>query len=285
MIEIQIRYDRKRGCGWRKPGAKYLIAGSLSAPCGKLPHFLTFCPTCGGGIVSWPWPRRPVGFCPTCGGGIKPMRGWRWIDAALVFAGVHCDDPTRLDCQGCILADPPHRAGLIWIGDTFYSPEEFVAEAEQLGISRRIACVPKGFEVGKTLVLVASRHVPRYGTNDALFQDLPTRTGPAIFAAFIPRAIDYVVKGTESQEELERLVKQGCTLVKVERVYPDARTEGACGEPAVAGSSDLRARDHGAADGPADGGRDGSASVCEVPPAAHEGAAGGGDLPAAEAAG
>ncbi len=95
-----------------------------------------------------------------------------------------------------------------------------------------------------------------------------------------PHYTEYI--GRQLKAILER---NGCTKKKRARVYPDARTEGACGEPAVAGSSDLRAREHGAADRPADGGRDGSESVCEVPPAAHKGAAGGGDRPAAEAAG
>ena len=240
MIEIQVRRDRKRGCGWRKPGGKYLIGGRLCAPCGKLPHFL-----------------EP---CPTCGATIQPIRGWRWIDAHEIFGVGICDqDSDDLDCVGCVLANPPDRAGLIWIGDTFYSPAEFVAEAAQLGISRRIACVPKGFRVGETLVLFAARRVPRFGTDDALFRELPTRDGPAIFAAFVPMALEYVVRGDESEEELQRLVDQGFTPVRIERVVES----GGDGEgsavprpgPELAGTPNLRPDRQWPAGGlPGDGG-------------------------------
>ena len=237
MIEIQVRHDRKRGCGWRKPGGKYLIGGSLCAPCGKLPYFLD-------------------AGCPTCGHGIKPMRGWRWINASLLFRdwGTCFKDGEDTDCTPCLLCEPPVRAGLIWIGDTFYSPAEFVAEAVTLGISRRIACVPKGFQVGKTLVLLASRHVPKYGDNDALFRELPLRDGPGIFAAFVPTALEYMVKGSESTEELERLDSQGFTLVRIERVVEsggdEERGEGTRPGPEVAGPPGVRSAGHGADDGP-----------------------------------
>lgn len=237
MIEIQVRRDRKRGCGWRKPGGKYLIGGKLCAPCGKLPHFLE--------------------VCPTCGGGIKPMRGWRWIGTRALFGNEVCGGDPKFVCTTCVLCEPPERAGLIWIGDTFYArPGDFVAEAGGLGISRRIACVPKGFEVGKTLVLLASRKVPVYGTDDALFRDLPLKHKPGIFAAFVPTALEYVVRGNETQEELERLVGQGFTPVRIERVVEsgDEGAEATRPGPEVSGPPDLRPAGHGPEDGGPDGG-------------------------------
>lgn len=241
MIEIQVRHDRERGCGWRKPGGKYLIGGELSAPCGKLPHFLD--------------------VCPACGHGIKPMRGWRWIGARALFGVGICEqDGDDRECVGCVLADPPDRAGLIWIGDTFYAtPGAFVAEAGRLGISRRIACVPKGFQVGETLVLLASRKVPAYGTDGALFRDLPLKYKPGIFAAFIPTALEYVVKGNESQEELERLSGQGFTPVRIERVTEESGGDGERREVARPGSDapgppGLRPPGHGTEEGEPPGG-------------------------------
>jgi hypothetical protein len=47
---IETRYDRKRGCGWRKPGGLYLCADGVGGVCGKLPIPLDICPTCHGGI-------------------------------------------------------------------------------------------------------------------------------------------------------------------------------------------------------------------------------------------
>lgn len=41
---------------------------------------------------------------------------------------------------------------------------------------------------------------------------------PGIFQMFQPQAIEYVVKGDETDDELEKLAKRGFTLVKIERV-------------------------------------------------------------------
>jgi hypothetical protein len=237
-MNIELRRDHKRGCGWRKPGGKYLIGGSLCAPCGKLPHFL-----------------EP---CPRCRATIKPIRGWRWIDPFVLFTGrIGCRQ-----CHGdpCPLYIPPDRAGLIWIGDTFYTADEFVAEAARIGISRRIQCVPKGFELGKTLVLLASRKVlttivrldvPRF---DQMFD-----YKPAIFAAFVPTALQYVVRGDEVPEELERLASQGFTLVRIERVPEsgganDSRSESTRALADLAGPADLRTPGQRPEDGAASGG-------------------------------
>jgi len=38
-----------------------------------------------------------------------------------------------------------------------------------------------------------------------------------IFSAFVPSAIEYVTKGSETEEELEALVKRGITPIKVVR--------------------------------------------------------------------
>lgn len=57
---IHTRVDKKRGCGFRKEGGLYLMAGTFSRECGRLPI--------------------PLDKCPTCNGGIKQTRGWTWID-------------------------------------------------------------------------------------------------------------------------------------------------------------------------------------------------------------
>ncbi len=195
-MNIQVRFDRRRGCGWRKPGGKYLIGGGLCAPCQRLPHFL-----------------EP---CPTCGATIKPIRVWRWIGARDLLKDHFC---SCVNAQSlCPLAYPPAWAGLLWIGDTFYRPSEFIAEAARLGISRRIKCVPKGFELGKTLVLLASRKVARLRDRG---EEMFTYE-PAIFAAFVPSALEYVVRGDESAEELQRLTDQGFTLVRIERALDES---------------------------------------------------------------
>jgi hypothetical protein len=45
---------------------------------------------------------------------------------------------------------------MIWIGEKFYkTPADFDREGAELGISRRIAAVPRGFKIGETWVLLA----------------------------------------------------------------------------------------------------------------------------------
>ncbi len=259
-IHIETRIDSERGCGWRKPGGKYLVGGELCRPCGKLP--------------------MPLERCPCCDEGIKPSRGWTWIGAAALIGVGHCSG--SFGCETippkCPLFEPPELAGLLWIGEKFYDcPEAFIQETYQHGISRRISQIPHGFRVGETLVLLAHRKV--------LFGS--AREGkPGIFGAFIPRAIEYVVHGQETPAELERLVKQGCTLVKVERRHPDdTRAESARPVTKLAESAHLWPADGArAVDGAGDGGP-GAESVPQVPagpgertvgPGGPDGAAAGG---------
>jgi hypothetical protein len=231
-IRIETRIDRERGCGWRQAGGKYLVGGQLCRPCGKLPFQLD--------------------RCPCCDHGIKPSRGWTWTGARLLLNTVFCHSPT---CDGgtCVLWNPPEKAGLLWIGGQFYTPESFTREAAALGISRRIAQVPKDFQVGETLVLLAHREI------EFAWGQEPK---PGIFAAFVPAAIEYVVRGDEAPAELERLMRQGCTPVKVERGDEDERNAGALPVGDMAESADLRAADQ---ERPADGAGEGEAGAEFVP--------------------
>jgi len=189
-MNIQIRREGKRGCGWRKGGGLYLVSGHLAKECGKLPIAL---------IV-----------CPTCGSGIKPSRGWTWINATQLLEGIKCKFEGTVDCAVCPMSKPMGRVGLIWIGEKFYAtPAEFGREASMQGVSRRISTVPRDFKLGETWVLLAHRKA--ISNPDGSFT-------PGIFHAFKPIAIEYVVKGNESEEELERLAKRDITLVKIEKI-------------------------------------------------------------------
>lgn len=240
-MRIETRYDCLRGCGWRKPGGKYLVAGSLCLPCGKLP--LGLC------------------RCPVCDAGIKPGRGFAWIAAKVLFVDSTCGGDNVGEshfCDGCLLRKPPNRAGLLWIGGQFYAtPESYCREAATLGISRRIAQIPKGLIVGETLVLLAHREVEfAWGTER-----------PGIFAAFVPQAIEYVVTGSETEEELERLVKQGCTPVRIVRSETDEASQpSACDEPAKEGQTGLWPEGHGSGAGGLESGGGAGEAVPEVPP-------------------
>ena len=183
-MSVQGRVDCQRGCGWRKAGGLYLVGDPLTTGCGRLP--------------------LPLSVCPTCHHGIHPARGWTWIDGAAIARTTECPHTHTITHHFCLL-NPDNaegkKFGLLWIGEKFYkTPLDFLSEARDLGISRRIKALPKGYEPGKTVVLLAHRK---------------TEVGPGIFAAFIPRAVEYVVKGNETPEQIEALEKRGITPVEV----------------------------------------------------------------------
>lgn len=198
MATIHEREEGPRGCGYRKGGGTYLVSEGEMVPCGKLPLVLD--------------------VCPCCGAGIKPSRGWTWVNPQRLFKDVECafagdlEENPPMGCSGCPLDILPDTAGLLWIGEKFYStPGKFSAEAAKMGVSRRLARVPRDFKVGETLVLLAHRKGTKVDGEDK----------PAIFSAFRPTAIEYIVKGTETDEELDKLEKRGFTLIKIKRIAPE----------------------------------------------------------------
>jgi hypothetical protein len=194
---IEDRVEGERGCGYRKPGGLYLISGGPAVACGKLPI--------------------PLSVCPCCGNGIKPTRGWTWVNGTALAAEKVCDrDPGVFHsgcithpCFGCPLAAPMGRVGLLWIGEAFYkTPEDFCRESQEMGLSRRISAVPRDFVLGATWVWLAHRKTIK--TSDGTFT-------PGVFRVFKPERIEYVVKGDESEDELQRMTDRGLTLVRVHR--------------------------------------------------------------------
>lgn len=210
--------EAKRGCGFRKVGGVYLVSSGLGDPCHKLPV--------------------PLDVCPCCHGGIKPTRGFTWVGPALV--GPACSDsltagdtrrllraganPTVLafvnansHCQHCPVCKPEllgDRAGLLWIGGSFYpTPAHFTEEARTQGVSRRIPAVPRGFEVGKHFVLVAHR--------EAIVSPDGKKMA-AIFHAFKPERIELIMRQSEATpEKIAEEAARGVTVVAVPDGDPD----------------------------------------------------------------
>lgn len=233
-MSVEVRVEGKRGCGYRVPGAKYLVSGQLSEPCPRLPY--------------------ETSVCPTCGEGIRPARGFTWVDGGnLIPPTVHGTDehdvvcplsPARNETGGYAERYPGdhahyvsrlgERCGLIWIGHQHYkTPREFMAEAERMGVSRRITAVPRDFEIGETWVLLGHRKALTKACSECGDEGHPDSecpvcegTGfefrPGIITAFRPTAIEYVVKGDETDEEIEALEKRGLTPVKVINDEPQA---------------------------------------------------------------
>jgi hypothetical protein len=196
------------------------MSGGLGEPCERLP--------------------LPVVECPTCRRGIKPARGFAWIDGEEFFGHVkhgteqhdrRCPLGSRrsteikgegyvrtvLDDDGKDLT----KVGLLWIGEKFYpTVAHFTEEAARMGVSRRISQVPRDFEVGKTWVFLGHRKAIMAIVDNKELGRGEVKFTPGIFRVFKPERIEYVVKGDETEEELEALVKRGLTPVKVEHLDP-----------------------------------------------------------------
>jgi hypothetical protein len=136
--------EKKRGCGYRKIGGLYLVSDGAGIACDRLPIALD--------------------VCPVCSHGFKQTRGWTWVDVNGLVGGVHRDCEDEFPCPLCMATDEMGKAGLIWIGERFYkTPADFDKESAELGVSRRLKAVPRGFKVGETWVLLAHPKTIRMG--------------------------------------------------------------------------------------------------------------------------
>jgi hypothetical protein len=241
--------EAKRGCGFRRVNGLYLVGGGLSAPCDRMPYRLDRCRTCGGGVKftrghTWLEPdffephMRSVECqcshgsmgapCSVCGHP-HPI-GSICSRARLTF---DCRDESA--CPVCRNRDGfgPHL--LLWIGRGHYSPDVFLRESRELGVSRRIAALPKGLVLGETWVLLAhldavppadptkcmvcnfteKLHLPGAPADVCSAFQAPKPT-PGIFCAFVPRAVELILKESDATpERREKEAKRGVTVVAV----------------------------------------------------------------------
>lgn len=220
--------EAKRGCGYRKIGGTYLEGERGGFLCGRLP--LSIIP------------------CPLCDHRIPFTRGLQQVKPqAIARAPEVCAMGNPVRCALCPLGDllKAETVGLMWVGAKSYTPATFTAEAERLGISKRIPHVPRWLDLGKTWVLLAHEHVfkvacpPCGGSGSAspesrseqseLLASCDECSGagwvwhPGIFHAFVPKRVVRIVGDDTAEAELERLRKQGLDLVIVPHDDPDHR--------------------------------------------------------------
>lgn len=206
--------EQQRKCGFRKIGGLYLCGDALSFPAMPIP--ITPCSCCGHEIVFF--------------------RGFKWMDSKYLLKDLECPGycvKITSNNGGCAIRymkHKSHQSGLMWIGDTYYTPSEFVAEAKAQGISKRIAAIPKNFKIGETWVFFAhqkavvkkemkDRIYKEYGGLECVTADEITTENPGIFYAFKPSRIELIV--TEDMQVLDWVTdyaEKGVTLVTV----PDA---------------------------------------------------------------
>lgn len=197
--------ETRRGCGYRKVGGLYLVGKGGGNPCDRLPF--------------------PLTICPCCSAGFKQARGWTWVDIALLVGGPHrpCED--EFLCPLCVATASLGKAGLLWIGERFYkTPADFTREAGAQGISRRIAAVPRGFQVGETWVLLAHPKTTCGRCGGGGLRDLEKCAAcdgsgkvPGIFRVFRPERIEKIVTTTQFGDikQMDELYARGITPVVV----------------------------------------------------------------------
>lgn len=180
-------------------GASYLVGSGISLPCFKMPY--------------------EIGTCPVCSEGISFTRSYKWIDAKKLTGGM-CSTPQSY-CIGCPFEST--EAMLMWVGGSFYTPQKFVAEAMEIGISKRINAIPKNIKFNETWVLLAHKK----GMEKRIVEQVEglmttvekTITVPAIFYAFRPTHIEKIVTqemlDAMTSEEKEKEEKRGVRFVVV----------------------------------------------------------------------
>jgi hypothetical protein len=224
-----VAVEPRRGCGYRRVGGLYLVAGGLGAPCDRMPF--------------------PLDRCRTCGGGVKFTRGHTWLQPDFFPVHEECADHGACPVCGYVAADEggvlasnaelgPHL--LLWVGRGHYSPESYLDESHRLGVSRRLSALPKGLVVGETWVLLAhpdavpakekrctvcnfleKSHHPGAAADVCSAYQAP-KPSPGIFCAFVPRAVELILKQSDATpERVEKEKKRGVTVVAVPDDDPD----------------------------------------------------------------
>lgn len=154
-----------------------------------------------------------VGICPCCFEGIKFFRGFKWFMPNKLFQNIEesCSGFIESSCMmkhNCPLKTK-EKSGLMWVGEKFYTHENFISEAIELGVSKRISAIPNNFVLGKTWVFLAHK---KAGI------DKSGKKVSAIFYVFKPIRIEKIVSETQyrNKDEMEKLKQKGIIPVVVD---------------------------------------------------------------------
>lgn len=207
--------EAKRGCGFRQVGGSYLVGSGFSIPCDALPFEIRFCPQCG---------YRP----PFSRAIVKLNKGYFNFEGNRKHREEgKCSCPPTCPICGCIAKDlslKPEYYGLMWVGEMHYTPESFIEEAKEMGVSKRISKIPKWLKLGETWVVLAHKKVKFYDEGhleNGMAKAVPVER-EAVFYAFRPQRIEKLIwKHQATKKKLEQMEKQGFTPV----VIPDGEMQ------------------------------------------------------------
>lgn len=217
--------EEPRSCGYRKVGGLYICsdpAGQMS--CDRIPYELE--------------------VCPVCGSGIKFSRSITWIDWNQ-YAKDHGRLEKCIDSDNCPVCFPSmqHQPyGIIWVGERFYSVEDFIQEAVYMGISRRIPfggktpSGPNKLKLGETWLLFAFKNYFEKGKDE---KGNEIYNGGVFYAAK-PTRLEYLIWEKDATHDLvESLEKRNITPI----IIPDGDSDHDPETPLVTDESiQVRAR-------------------------------------------
>jgi len=232
MVRYLEHLEPRRGCGYRRVGKLYVVGSGMAYECHRLPLVLTVCPVCGSGIKhtrGWirinpqklfgKCPEEYTKFCPFCGGELKRETGV-WVKCSECGAKINVVQYSKCTCiPTCYVCNPPEKAFMLWVGEKFYpTPQHFVNEALKLGVSKAIPSIPKGFELGKSIVYLAHRK-----TVTAIVENKMISI-EGIFYAFIPLRFEYLVKKSDFEQNKDKYLEmeeRGIEIVVVPDNYEE----------------------------------------------------------------
>ncbi len=199
--------EQIRGCGYRKVDGLYLVGRGIWIGCDRLPF--------------------PIGSCPVCGQGIHFARAFTEINPLALFKEHYgCRD----EFIPCTMCQPRSElAYIMMVGSRYYTPQSFIQEAFEQGVSKRIPFLPKKLRLGETVIYLAHPKVEMPDSSstgneipekESQFRLLDAQRkggkGLAIFTSFTPQRVEKLIWESEATPEtLKTLEKRGITPVIV----------------------------------------------------------------------
>lgn len=180
-MKVKVQSRVERGCGFRDKNGYYLVGYGTLLKCRRLP--------------------MEIPVCPCCGETIRFLRSIRHINALKIF-GMCAHTVKEHPCHAdkCFVCYPPEKAWLMWVGEKYYSPETFIAEAERYGVSKKIYRIPVDLRIGD-IVYLAHKN----GCGDE----------PGIIYAFTVTEIQKIIDNNEARDSdyINELNRNGITPV------------------------------------------------------------------------